>query len=301
VIPHGSTEPGRGPSHGITGALQRCADDDLVATMDADNTHDPALLPLMARSSSGPRRRGDRLPLLPGGEEVGLTALRKVLSRGASFLLSMVARVPGARDYTCGYRLYRSRCCAALQAWGDRLIERRFVCMAELLVKLGRGGARSRRRPGAPLRSQGGREQMKVMQTISRYFVMARRVRSNPIPRVSGREYGLPHSAAGSAPGSGRAAIRRCASGPPRASPRDPAQRRLVFSMFTTRRRMVRRRAGRCARVRPGRRSGDQDRGQSLTRVSTGADVEHLADRALRRRGENGGLDGIVDDVKSRL
>jgi len=113
----------------------------------------------------------------------------KVLSRGASFLLSMVARVPGARDYTCGYRLYRaSMLRRALKVWGDRLIEEAgFVCMAELLVKLGRGGARVSEAP-LVLRYdlKEGASKMKVMQTISRYFVMARRVRSNPIPRVSG-------------------------------------------------------------------------------------------------------------------
>jgi dolichol-phosphate mannosyltransferase len=115
--------------------------------------------------------------------------VRKVLSRGASFLLSTVARVRGARDYTCGYRLYRSTMLRrALEAWGDRLIEEvGFVCMAELLVKLGRGGARVAEAP-LVLRYdlKEGASKMKILKTITRYFAMARRVRSHPIPRVSG-------------------------------------------------------------------------------------------------------------------
>jgi dolichol-phosphate mannosyltransferase len=189
VIPHGvNRNLGAGLRTGITGALQRCAPEDLVATMDADNTHDPGLLPRMWETLE--RERADIViasRYCPGGREVGLTPLRRVLSRGASFLLSMVANVRGARDYTCGYRLYRASLLRrALAAWGERLIEEvGFVCMAELLVKLGRGGAKVAEAP-LVLRYdlKEGASKMKVMKTISRYFVMARRVRSNPGPRI---------------------------------------------------------------------------------------------------------------------
>lgn len=200
VIPHGvNRNLGAGLRTGLTGALKRCSAGDLVATMDADNTHDPDLLPRMWEILEG--EKADLViasRYCPGGEEIGLTKLRQLLSRGASFLLSVVARVPGARDYTCGYRLYRASLLQrAFAAWGDRLIEEvGFVCMAELLVKLGRGGARVREAP-LILRydRKEGASKMKVMKTISRYFVMARRVRSNPIPSV--RDTGVP--AAGTA------------------------------------------------------------------------------------------------------
>lgn len=191
VIPHGvNRNLGAGLRTGLTGALERAAEGDLIATMDADNTHDPALLPTMREVLD--RERADLViasRYAPGGKEIGLTRLRQFLSRGASFLLTLVARVPGARDYTCGYRLYRAAMLRrALAAWGDRLIEEAgFVCMAEVLVKLGRGGARVREAP-LVLRYdlKEGASKMKVMQTISRYFVMARRVRSNPIPKIAG-------------------------------------------------------------------------------------------------------------------
>ncbi len=169
-------------------ALARAADDDAIATMDADNTHDPGLLPNMwgyLESEQADIVIASRYER--GGEEIGLSTVRRILSRGASFLLSAVAPVPGARDYTCGFRVYRvSTLRRATRAWGERLIEEAgFTCMAEVLLKLGRGGARVREWP-LILRYdlKQGASKMKVMRTIGRYFAMSARIRSNPIPSV---------------------------------------------------------------------------------------------------------------------
>jgi len=124
----------------------------------------------------------------PGGDEVGLTALRKVLSRGASFLLTLMTPVPGARDYTCGFRLYRAAMLRrAADAWGSRLVEEAgFTCMAEVLLKLGRGGARVTEYP-LILRYdlKEGASKMKMMRTISRYFALIQRIRAAQLPRVA--------------------------------------------------------------------------------------------------------------------
>src|SRR5262249_57428095 len=114
----------------------------------------------------------------PGGEEIGLSHIRRVLSRGASFLLTMILPVRGARDYTCGYRLYRVQTLRrAAQAWGDKLVEEAgFTCMAEVLLKLGRGGAGG---PGGPLRLrhdlQGGASKMKGGRTTPPDFALSAR------------------------------------------------------------------------------------------------------------------------------
>ena len=174
---------------GIAAALERAVDDDDIVTMDADNTHDPALIPELERLSR--EHRADIViasRYAPGGREVGLSPLRRVLSRGASALLALTAPVRGARDYTCGYRLYRAsilRRAAAL--WGDRLIEESgFTCMAELLLKLGRGGARVAEAP-LVLRYdlKEGASKMKMTRTIARYFELIRRVRSRAMPRLT--------------------------------------------------------------------------------------------------------------------
>jgi dolichol-phosphate mannosyltransferase len=190
LIPHGVNRGlGAALRTGLMSALARAGDDDLIATMDADNTHDPALLTDMVR-----RLRDERSDVViasryaPGGREIGLSRLRRVLSRGASFLLSISVSVRGARDYTCGYRLYRAATLRrAAAAWGDRLVEEAgFTCMAEVLLKLGRGGARVSETP-LVLRYdlKEGASKMKMMRTIARYFELIRRLRSDRVLRIA--------------------------------------------------------------------------------------------------------------------
>lgn len=172
----------------LRSGLERAQADDAIATMDADNTHDPALLVEMQRHLvETPADVVIASRYVAGGEEVGLTPLRKVLSRGASFLLSVFAPVHGARDYTCGFRLYRAAVLRrAAEAWGDRLVEEAgFTCMAEVLLKLGRGGAKVDEAP-LVLRYdlKEGASKMKIMRTITRYFALIQRIRSQRMPRV---------------------------------------------------------------------------------------------------------------------
>ncbi len=131
---------------GLGRLAESSADDDLVVTMDADNTHDPNLILKMKEkidSDSGydiiiASRYAE------GGREVGLELLRKILSRGASLLLQIFFNVDGARDYTCGYRMYRASIIKkSFREYGARFIEEKsFVCMAEILIKAFYLGAR---------------------------------------------------------------------------------------------------------------------------------------------------------------
>ena len=173
----------------LTSALERATDEDAIATMDADNTHDPGMLPDMWRFLDA--EQADVViasRYVKGGDEVGLTPLRKVLSRGASTLLTLTVPVRGARDYTCGFRVYRTATLRrAVKAWGDRFVEEAgFTCMAEILLKLGRGGAKVTEWP-LILRYdlKEGASKMKIMRTISRYFAMAWRVRTGDTPKIA--------------------------------------------------------------------------------------------------------------------
>jgi dolichol-phosphate mannosyltransferase len=189
VVPHGVNRGlGAALRTGFAAALSGAGEADLVGTMDADNTHDPALFAAMWERME---REGAGLVIAsryaPGGREIGLSALRRLLSRGASLLLTLAAPVRGARDYTCGFRLYRASLLRrAAAAWGDRLIEEAgFTCMAELLLKLGRGGAKVAESP-LVLRYdwKQGESKMKRARTIARYFALARRIRGARVPRL---------------------------------------------------------------------------------------------------------------------
>ena len=165
---------------GIKAVCSKAADRDVLVAMDADNTHDPALIPaLVARLDAG----SDLViasRYAPGGAEIGLSLPRKIMSRGASTLLRLFFPIPGARDYTCGYRAYRvSLLKRALNRFGDRLIEETgFTCMAELLIKLAHLGARVSEVP-LVLRYdlKAGASKMRVLRTIGRYLRLIRRRR----------------------------------------------------------------------------------------------------------------------------
>jgi dolichol-phosphate mannosyltransferase len=112
-----------------------------MALMDCDNTMDPFQLPEMWETlSSGALDVVIASRYARGAAMSGVPALRRLMSRGASVLFTMMHPIPGVRDYSCGFRLYRREPLAqALHAWGDELIvQRGFASMVELLLKLGR-------------------------------------------------------------------------------------------------------------------------------------------------------------------
>jgi dolichol-phosphate mannosyltransferase len=159
---------------------------DVLAVMDADGTHPPELLPGMMQRMYEPGRELDvaiASRYTKGGEEHGLPALRRLYSRMASVTLGALARVHGARDYTCGYRLYRRSILLKARArYGDALVtERSFVCMAELLIKLARCGARVGEVPlKLHYELKGGVSKMRVAATIRRYVLLGWRLLFDP-------------------------------------------------------------------------------------------------------------------------
>ena len=117
---------------------------DVVIVMDADDSHPPALIvPMLARLEAGADVviasrfcRGARL--------VGVPLLRRLLSRGASWLLAVIAPVPGVRDATGGFRAYRVAALrrAAAARGGELVAVDGFACMVDLLFALHASGAR---------------------------------------------------------------------------------------------------------------------------------------------------------------
>jgi dolichol-phosphate mannosyltransferase len=163
---------------------------DRVVTMDADNTHNPEILLQMLDKVE---QDGADVVIASryetGGDEVGLALHRKILSRGASFLLALFFRVKGAKDYTCGYRLYRSSVIKnAFKRYGDNfIVENSFVCMAEILIKAAYLPAKVAEVP-LVLRYdlKQGSSKMQKLQTIMRYFRFIVREKRNKLrPSIS--------------------------------------------------------------------------------------------------------------------
>lgn len=114
---------------------------DGIVTMDADNTHSPDYVPaLREKLDAGKLDVVVASRYAPGGEQVGVPAGRRVLSRGASLVYRAFFRIPTISDYTCGYRLFRAGAIReALERYGDGFIEEPgFPATGELMLKLRR-------------------------------------------------------------------------------------------------------------------------------------------------------------------
>jgi dolichol-phosphate mannosyltransferase len=129
---------------GLTHVMAQAGGDDAVVVMDADDSHPPALIPaLLARLDSG----ADVViasRFRPGARLVGIPRLRRLLARGASWLLAALAPVPGVRDATGGFRAYRVAALrrAAAARGGTLVAVDGFACMVDLLLALHASGAR---------------------------------------------------------------------------------------------------------------------------------------------------------------
>lgn len=126
-------------------ALDNLNDDDILIALDADNTHNPNIIPAMVEkliSKSLDIVIASRFE--SGGEERGLTIDRKILSRGASVFANIFFNVKNVKDYSCGFRAYRIDFLRKLKDhYKGNLIEADgFECMIEIIVKAGILGAK---------------------------------------------------------------------------------------------------------------------------------------------------------------
>ncbi|NOT32653.1 MAG: glycosyltransferase family 2 protein [Candidatus Eisenbacteria bacterium] len=130
---------GAGLRTGIYWCLDQAADDDVIVTLDADNTHPPAMIPdLVARVRAGAdlsvasRYRA-------GSEVHGVPGYRRALSDVGGFVFKTLYPIPGVRDYTCCFRAYRVPILRrARLVYGDDLCTAKgFEAVMDLLLRLG--------------------------------------------------------------------------------------------------------------------------------------------------------------------
>lgn len=138
-LQHGQNKGlGQTMATGFSYLQTRMQDEDTLTTLDADNTHPVSDIPEMVSAIRGGCDIVIRSRFVPGAAEHGVPPHRRLFSRGASWLLRTTTRIPGVKDYSCGFRAYSGK--LLREAWtryGDALIEENgFACMFELLYKL---------------------------------------------------------------------------------------------------------------------------------------------------------------------
>lgn len=129
---------------GFAEVLEIANDNDIIVTMEADNTSDLSILTDMIN------RVSDGYDLIlascyaKGGGIENTTFFRLVLSQGANLFTRFLFKLKGIRTLTSFYRAYQVRLIKkAYKEYNGKLIEQPgFACMVEMLLKLLRCGAK---------------------------------------------------------------------------------------------------------------------------------------------------------------
>lgn len=123
---------------GLAEAATLATGEDVVVTMDADDTHTPGLILRMARMIAEGYDVVIASRYQPGSRTVGVPLSRRALSWAGSILFRAVLPIRGVRDFTCGYRAYRAAVVqGAIAEYGRDFVDQEgFQCMVDILLKL---------------------------------------------------------------------------------------------------------------------------------------------------------------------
>lgn len=161
-------------------AVDSLSDEDVLVTLDADNTHTPMLIERMIDMLLE-----GRLDLVvasrftDGGREVGLSNIRKLYSRGAMYYFKLFFPIENLNDYSSGYRAYWMRTLRdAYSKWRELVTTDGFDCMAEIAAKFSKMHIKAGEVP-LVLRYdyKKGKSKMKVAKTVKGYFSLLNKVR----------------------------------------------------------------------------------------------------------------------------
>lgn len=158
---------------GLRRAMEESTPSDVIVTMDADDTHNPELIKPMVEKIAEGSDVVIASRFVSGGKQTGVPGMRRILSRGASWLLGLFFPLPGVGDYTCGYRVYRGQALKKLfSVYGKRTIRSRsFAVSAELLIKLKNLGAKISAVPLVLRYDQKrGKSKIKIIPTAIEYL-----------------------------------------------------------------------------------------------------------------------------------
>lgn len=148
---------------------------DMVITMDADNTQPADHIPLLVEAIRAGADLAIASRFVEGGEQHGLSSLRKLLSWGAGQVMSHFIPIDGVRDYSCGYRAYRLALLAeGTRVYGPQIIQsRNFSGMVELLLKIAPLAGTVTEIPlKLHYELKQGASKMKILATIWGYFLL---------------------------------------------------------------------------------------------------------------------------------
>jgi len=166
---------------GLQCACSESKTNDLIITLDADLTQDPAYISDMLREVDKGADVVIASRYRKGSGTEGLALHRHLLSIGASLFMLVLYPIKNVRDYSCGFRMYTAQTLHwAFKEYGESFItEKGFACMVEIAARL-RPYAKFREIPFV-LRYDEKRKPsaMKISTTIKAYIRVIKRIRAS--------------------------------------------------------------------------------------------------------------------------
>jgi dolichol-phosphate mannosyltransferase len=124
-------------SNGLRELARIAKADDIIITLDADNTHNLKTVEFMIKKMDEGYEVVIGSCFTTGGMMIGVPLIRFLLSYVSNFVYRILFHVKGIRTYTGFYRAHSGAAVKlAFEKFGDRLIEAKgFAAMAEMLIK----------------------------------------------------------------------------------------------------------------------------------------------------------------------
>lgn len=135
------------PNRGLAGALREglryaasvSDDNDVIVTLDADDSQNPFLINRMLHEIAIGADLIIASRYQNGAHIRGLKGSRKLMSWAAGLLFRVFVGFDGVKDYTCGFRAYRTSFLKnVMNLYKENFITQKgFGCMVEVLLKFG--------------------------------------------------------------------------------------------------------------------------------------------------------------------
>lgn len=172
-----SYRPNRGPGYafrkGLLRAINAAGKDDLVATMECDNTSDLGILGKMVKKVNEGFGVCVASYYATGGGFADVSWWRIAVSEIGNLVIRFGCGIRGVKTFSSFYRVYSRASLKKLQKStnGKLFIENGFACMVELLARLKRQGEKIAEVPMILVGSKRkGRSKMRIIPTAIGYF-----------------------------------------------------------------------------------------------------------------------------------
>lgn len=172
-----SYRPNRGPGYafrkGLSRAIKIAGKEDLVVTMECDNTSDLKILPKMISSIDSGSDVCVASYYTVGGGFADVPWWRMLISEVGNIVIRWGCGIKQVKTFSSFYRVYKPEILKELyrRTRGRLFIENGFACMVELLARLVRQGAKVAEVPMILVGSRRkGNSKMRILPTVLGYF-----------------------------------------------------------------------------------------------------------------------------------